>query len=319
VQRIIYDAERKQLLVGVSFTDGAAFVDTIGAIYRYAFDGSNLAATPNNTNTATVGGLHDFGFSPDGKKLLVNSGLSVTPYDPVTVLPAGTPASISGQLGGMFLQQIVVANDGNALITTEGPFSGFMDAFLYSIADATFTRFGTGFSCPQAGGSANGSRIVVVQNCVSPDQPVFQYNASSGTLGATSVISRESFPFPALDRNATRILLGSHSVYNATNLQILGVIPIPPFHFADALSPDGTKAYTYETIFSGSLPQSGKVHVYDLASAPLGGAFPEIGTGTPTPSVLATNVGKIRMTVSPDGGTLFIAGDTGIVVMPAPR
>jgi hypothetical protein len=306
VRRIIYDAERRQLLLAVSFAgEGAVFVDTPGAIYRYAFTGADWAAPV----TSNVAGLHDIALSPDGKKLLVIAGLSVTPYDAAT-LAAGTPVSASGLLSGMFLEEIVVANDGNALITTSGPFSGFLDSFRYSIADATLTRLTTSFSLPGIGGSANGSRIVVVQNGVSPSQSVFQYNASAGTLGATSVVSSESHPRPALDRNATRILLGSHSVYNA-NFQQLGTIP---FGVAAALSPNGTKAYTYEAF---TVSPNGRVHVYDLTAA-VAGAFPEIGTGTATPTTPGSNVGRSRMTISLDGGTLFIAGEQGIVMMPAP-
>jgi hypothetical protein len=307
VRRISYDAERKQLLVAVSFTDTSPLVNTMGAVYRYVFNGSDWAATPA---TANVAGLHDFGFSPDGKKLLVASGTSVTPYDPVTLAAAGTPASVSLPFSSSFIEQLVVANDGNALITTEFAGSGFADSYRYSIADATFTRFPSlCCSIPQAGGSANGSRIVLVQNGVSPSQSVYQYNASSGTFGPTSLISSDSNPHPALDRNATRILLGSSSVYNSS-FQLLGTIP---FAVAAVLSPDGRKAYTYD-IFTA--PPS-KVHVYDLTAPLVAGAFPEIATAN-TPSVLGTNIGKIRMTISPDGGTLFIAGDQGILVMPAP-
>jgi hypothetical protein len=309
VRRISYDAERKTLLVAVSFTDGAAFVDTPGAIYRYAFNGADWAATPA---TANVGGLHDFGVSPDGKKLLVTSGTSVTPYDPVTLATVGSPASVSLPFSSSFIEQLVVANDGNALITTQSTNSGFQDAYRYSIADATFTRFQT-LCCfiPEAGASANGSRIVLVQNGVSPPQSVFQYNASSGTFGATSLISSESNPHPALDRNATRILLGSSSVYNSS-FQLLGTLP--SFAPGAVLSPDGRKAYTYESF---TTPGTGKVHVYDLTAA-VGGAFPEIGTATATPTEPGFNVGRTRMTISPDGGTLFIAGENGVLVMPAP-
>ncbi len=304
VRHISYDAERKQLVVAVSFTDTSPLANTIGAVYRYAFNGSDWTATPDKVS---VVGLHDFAISPDGKKLLVAAGTSVTPYDPVT-LAAGTPASPSG-FSGLFLEQIAVANDGKALITTADGFSGFDDAFFYSIGDATFTPT-TSLFLPGVGGSVNGSRIVVVENGITSPS-VYQYNASSGIFGATSIPGGESNPHPALDRNATRILLGSHSVYNS-NFQLLGTIP---FAVAAVLSPDGKKAYTYESF---TTPGTGKVHVYDLTAPLVGPAFPELLPVTTTPTEPAFNVGKTRMTISPDGGTLFIAGENGILVMPAP-
>jgi hypothetical protein len=306
VRRIVYDAERRQLLLAVSFTNGAPLGNTIGALYRYTFNGLDWTATPDK---ASVAGLQDFAMSPDGKKLLVTAGTSVTPYDPVT-LAAGTPVNASG-LFSEFLEQIVIANDGNALITTGSTNSGFRDPLRYSIADATFARFQS-LCCmlPGVGGSANGSRVVVVQNGVSPDQPVFQYNATDGIFGGVSVVSSESHPRPALDRNATRILLGSTSVYSS-NFQLLGKIQ---FAVAAVLSPNGGKAYTYESF---NVPGTGRVHVYDL-TAPLSGAFfPEIASPV-TPTVPGFNVGNTRMTISPDGATLFIAGEDGILVMPAP-
>jgi BACON domain-containing protein len=298
VQRIAYDAERRAVLVAVRFPAAG----DIGAVYRYAFDGSlwNLSS-----QAPAVGGLQDFALGPDGKKLFVTSGGNlVTPYDPVT-LAAGTSASVS-LFSFNFVKQIVMANDGNAVVTTGINGSGFVDTYRYSVADATFTKF-LGGCCflPQAGASANGSRIVVANTGLSPAMSAYQYDASSGTLGATSLVTSEANPAPALDRSATRILLGGHSVYDSS-YQLLGTVP---FHNTAVLSPDGTKAY----MFGNGVDT--KVHVYNLAASPVSGVFPQIGTGTATPS----NPGAgTRMTISPDGGTLFIAGDTGIVVMPAP-
>jgi hypothetical protein len=45
--------------------------------------------------------------------------------------------------------------------------------------------------------------------------------------------------------------------------------------------------------------------------------FPEVANPV-TPTVPGFNVGNTRMTISPDGATLFIAGEDGILVMPAP-
>ena len=98
---------------------------------------------------------------------------------------------------------------------------------------------------------------------------------------------------------------GGASVYDS-NLQKLGNIPSA---FTVVLSPNGSRAYTS----SGTL-----LRAYDLSGTlanPSTDVFPEIGTGTTLPS--DPGLGRV-MTVSPDGGTLFIAGDLGIVVVPAP-
>ena len=72
-----------------------------------------------------------------------------------------------------------------------------------------------------------------------------------------------------------------------------------------ALSPDGTRAYQY---VNGTL-----LRTFDVSSPDQG--VSEIGTGTVLPSDPGASP---VMTVSPDGGTLFIAGANAVVVIPAP-
>jgi hypothetical protein len=73
------------------------------------------------------------------------------------------------------------------------------------------------------------------------------------------------------------------------------------------MSPDGTKAYC----FVGGTT----LRTYDLAASPVAGLFPEIGTGTTLPGDPGADA---KIIISPDGGTLFIAGADGIVVVPTP-
>jgi hypothetical protein len=90
---------------------------------------------------------------------------------------------------------------------------------------------------------------------------------------------------------------------------------LPATAEGDALfvvSPDGQYAYAFHK--SGNL-----IRKFNLA-APVAGSFVEIGSGTvlaDRPSV-ENRRGPTRMTISPDGATLFIAGNQNIIVMPAP-
>lgn len=53
---------------------------------------------------------------------------------------------------------------------------------------------------------------------------------------------------------------------------------------------------------------------YDISSAAVGGPFPQIGASVPLPAMtMSHNTG---FTLSPDGGTLFIAADDGLFVQP---
>jgi IPT/TIG domain-containing protein/BACON domain-containing protein len=294
--KIFYDAERKALIVKVTYAD--AFFSPINyEIQRYAFDGSTWSTTPT---VVSVADLRDLAPTLDGKKLLATSGAALRQFDMAT-LAAGSFTTLP-LFGTNFLDRLAVANDGNALVT-EGFFgSGFVPMFKYSIATGTFTSSlfggGGGFSLPNLGGSADGSRLVVTQNGVSPPQAVYVYNASTSTLLATSLELNANFP--VLNRNGTRISISGFSIYDA-NLQLLGTIP-----GSQTLSPDGLRAYAADHTV---------LHTYDLGATPVAGVFPELGTGTTLPGDPGPNT---AMTVSPDGGTLFIAGSDAIVVVPTP-
>jgi hypothetical protein len=297
---VIYDAERQALLVATGLPDAGG---ANSSIYRYAFSGSAWPATPS---TVVVPQLRDAVLSPDGKKLLAATDTAVSQFDAATLAAGGSTNVTLSVL--QFLNRLAVANDGNAFVTTGINGSGFTDSYFYSIRNATLIRHSTSdFINARCTGSEDGSRLVIIQSGVSPAQNISQYNASNGFVSTVNLPLDSFGSEPAANRNATRLILSGSEVYNG-NFQKLGNLP---FAFTVALSPDGSKAYQ----FSG-----GQVHAYDLNGAltpanPDTGVFPEIGGGT-TPS---SDPGLVTvMTVSPDGGTLFIAGSNSVAVVPAP-
>jgi hypothetical protein len=290
---IAYDSERQALLVGVAYPSPGQS----GDIFRYAFSGSAWSVTPASV---AVSAFRDLALSLEGKNLIAVRDLSINRFDPVT-LAAGISTSAPFNSTFFFLSGLALANDGNALITTGVNGSGFFDAYRYSIRDGLFSPPVGNFSFATAGASTDGSRVVFVQSGVSPAQSVYQYLASDASLAPVNLPLNRLLAGPALDRRASRIVLNGNLVYGA-NYQLLGSIPGSS---AVALSPDGSKAHAYS---SGTM-----MHTYNLTSA-VAGVFPEI-TATTLPSDPGPNP---VMTISPDGGTLFIAGSDGIVVVPAP-
>jgi hypothetical protein len=309
LKRVIYDAERKALIVDIQYTNGG-FSATSREIQRYAFNGSAWSTTPTVVPIAFPFG--DMAATLDGKTLLVTNTNAIQEYNMAT-LSAGASTTTTLLFTNLseFLNRLAVANDGKALVTTGIFGSGSTETLRFSIADRTFS--GNGFNDAlynaDAGGSADGSRLVLPQNGLSPAPQVFLYNASTSTLGATSLALNASFP--ALNRQASRILLGGFSIYDA-GFQLLGGIGGSSPE-SQTLSPDGTRAYAADRI-SGGLLVPTRLRTFDLTATPVSGQFPEIGTGTSLPS----DTGRSVITVSPDGGTVFIAGSDGIVVVPAP-
>ncbi|HEX9250106.1 MAG TPA: hypothetical protein VF856_11435, partial [Gemmatimonadaceae bacterium] len=259
-----------------------------------------------------VSQFRDLALSLDGKRVIAARDSQVKQFDSET-LAAGISTDVNTFGGLFFLNKIAVANDGKAVINTNINGSGFTPSHLYSIRDGV-DSLSTSFLFATSGASGDGSRVVLAETAASPAEPIYVYSASTSTFSPTNVTTLFNFPRPAVDRSATRVLIGGPSntavVYDA-NFQKLGNLPGP--NTVVALSPGGSKAYTY-------LQNTTVLHTYNLNGTltpadPDTGLFPEIGTGTSLPSNPGSNP---VMTVSPDGGNLFIAGDAGIVVVPAP-
>jgi hypothetical protein len=98
----------------------------------------------------------------------------------------------------------------------------------------------------------------------------------------------------------------------------LGAIGLlPDTTRAAALSPDGTVAYVLD---EPSGAASGVLETYHLSSRSSNNPnsyFTQTGSGIPMS--LDGGTGAIAMTMTPDGGTLVIAGVSGIYVQPTPQ
>ncbi len=305
-RNVIYDAERKALIVAVTYSNTVGGLPTAREVQLYSFNGSTWSTTP--TVVPVDNSLGDVAASLDGKKLLVTSGNAIKEFNIATLATGASHSTTLPPILSQFLDQLAIANDGNAIVTTGIFGSGFTESFKYSIANGTFTQ-SEYFSIGRVRGSADGSRLVVTQNGVSPSQPVFVYNASSGTLSPSSLSLTGTVP--ALDRRATRLLPDGFSIYDG-NFQLLGTIDgVSP---APTLSPDGLRAYVGDRLSADHTTFVPLVlRAYDL-TAPVAGKFLQIGTGTSLPS----DTGAAIITVSPDGGSVFIAGSDSIVVVPKP-
>jgi hypothetical protein len=294
---IVYDPERQALLVGVVYpTPGSS-----GEIFRIPFTGAAWG-TPTSILTSS---FRDFALSSDGKKVLAASDFSVQAIDASTLAPGQVTFTLVFELK---FNGIAMANDGNAVLTTTFPAhpQASSDVWLYSVRDAKIALLAAvGFVAATPGASADGSRVVFsVGGPAGTGLGAGQYNSSTGVLSFVDTLSAQNSFRPKLDRGATRLLVNG-SVVLDSSYSVLGNLPAAST--AVAFSPDGTRAYQY---VSGTT-----LHTYDLTAAPASGFFPEIGGGTTLPGDPGANP---VMTVSPDGGTLFIAGSDAIVVVPGP-
>ena len=295
---IIYDAERQALIVAIAYpSEGST-----GEVLRYPYSAGSWSSTPGS---ASILEFRNIGLTIDGQQLLALTNTAITHLDPTTLI-SGTSTNAS-LFSSNYLKNVAFTNNGNAIITTGVNGSGYSNGYFYTARNPAFSNLSSSFYFGTPGASMDGSHVTIVQGSLSPAPSVAKYLASSGALTISGIsLNQYSQIAPELDRTASRIILNGYLVYNSSYTK-LGNLPAASRQAAVTLSPDGNRAYRYD---SGTTLQT-----YDLTAAPIAGEFPEIGTGTTLP----TDPGATpKMTISPDGGTLFIAGADSIVVLPTP-
>ena len=295
IKRLAYDSERQALWVAV---DSAG-----GEVLRYAYAGGTWG-TPL---TAPVASLVDIALSTNGTQLLALSQTDMTVIDPASLAAGGVIAGPS-LVAGTFLKNLTVTNTDTAIVTTGFSGSTASLLYLYGIRSTAFTQPATAISLDNAtpGGSADGSLVAIAQGdpSLTTAPSTYQYLSATNAFSATVAINQNSIA-PALDRNAIRIVLNGIDVYDAS-YTLLGTLPSTTL--AVVVKPDATRAYTFDSAAAAVLS-------FDLTTTASGAALPQVGAAT----ALAGDPGSgVQMAISPDGGTLFLAGANQIVVQPAP-
>jgi hypothetical protein len=292
VRNVIYDIRHNAVLVA---TDANG-----GELLRYAYSNGTVGAP----TVLAIPNLRDFALNNDGSQLFTISTTQLIPVDPVT-LTAGTAIDAPTLAEGATLNHIVVSNVNRATITaTQGATA--TPLYDYNAATNTLAKLSGTLINGTPGVSGNGAIFVFTQGdpSLTTAPQVFVGDASSGAFNPASIALNQNAVPPVLDRNVTRLILAGQNVYDPV-FTLLGLLPATTA--AVAVSPDGKRAYTYDGT-------SGEVRVFDISATNSGGAYTQMSAVT-LPGSPGSNV---RMTISLDGKTLFIAGSTQLIVQPVP-
>jgi len=316
-----YDAERGALFAGGFYFRWASITNKL---WRYTHDGLNWSAA----QTVDVAGLNDAILTADGSRLLAvaDAGvleLSTTDLSLLRTTPGPGPGGTGN--GTQQLYGIAIANNGMALIRggTEGV-TGPNPMYYFSTQERSFRAIRTGLFKGEYArgllGSDDGSRIFGSVTNILPSQPLLRYDAST-TLRTHRLASDGRFPTIAT-RDAAKIVVNPrgegyplhHRVHSAHDDTLLGVLP-GPVNYDDTtsrirlvvLNPQGTRAYV--------LRDDNTLHTHALDQPTVSGAFVEVGSPVtitpPTQQAL-----ELLATMTPDGRTLFIGGNRGVLVIP---
>lgn len=296
VRRLIYDAERRALLV---------VNDAGGSVVRYQYSGSAWSAP-----TAVAAGLSDVALSAKGTSLYGITSTDLVPVDPVA-LTVGTAVAAPSLPTDAVLGNIVVGNDDVAMITTgRTATSTPTNTYLYFPISNTLIRTDSTFNNATPVMAANGTIAYLTQSDASftADVGVGRYVVASNSFSTSSaVLARQNTTAPAISRNANRLVINGVRVYDGAEA-LLGQLPVSTA--AVAFKPDGSRLYAYDANAGGILVYDTSADLDGAVYAPLGPAVPLAGDPGP-----GTNV---HMAISPDGLTLFLAGTTQVVVQPTP-
>lgn len=207
-----------------------------------------------------------------------------------------------------------MANDGRAFVVSDlMGCSGFTPSYLYDVTSYSLTQnvYFTGWLYDgTAGGAADGSKIFAGTQAVSPAQTVITFNALDDSVTANSNVSY-NLTDVTVSGNASRVILNSFDVYSGS-MTLLGHLPSTAGRVL--ASRDSSRAYVYRD--DGGTP---RLDIYNLNGALGAGAiYPLLKTVslTDSPNASSQTYDSISMAETPDGNTVFVSGDSKIVVQP---
>ena len=286
---------------------------------RYLFNAGGWSA-PQSAAGPLPALLRQLRMSHDGSRLLALSysnvpiATAIHEYDPVTLAIGASTSLVFDPVNPAFAESFALANDGS-LILQAGSGGGSNYPIRFDTVDRVFTHLVVERDVQfVAMGSGNGS-VVLMQT---GNQRAIRYNASNATITRASGSPPMNTCFNQCIGQGSASLTGDR-IQSGTGIAdvdflALGFANNASGPIAGVINRAGTRFYVYEV--PGATAQ---LRTYDLTATPAGNPplYPEIGM----PSPLAGNPGistALRMTITPDGGTVFIAGPSGIAVQPTP-
>jgi hypothetical protein len=313
VNAFAYDAERKALLVGVVYT-GLNNGYGSNELYRIGYNVGWVDKIHVN-----VPNLDALTLTADGRQLLVASetGGNVLPTierrDPTSLAATASSTTVPNAFNQGFMSLAVTSNGDVLALADSHPNCCGYPLYRYVPSDATLSQIpSTSFSRGIVAASADGSTAMVGDTSVGGGlNIIYNFNASTGSLSQWgSNAQRFEVRQLQLSRDGAHALFNTTELYDRLTFTLRGRLPVSSR--ASVLNAAGTVAYTYGA--------DGKLHKYDVSAFIAGGTYTESGTGVTlagNPSAVPGEVG-VKMLLSPDGGTLFLAGTQQIVVVPAP-
>jgi hypothetical protein len=298
-QRLVYDDERNTLY-GVNLPDQEIEIYTLS-------NGTLSAASPYVLPNVT-----DIALTPNGRSLIVLTQQEVNEISLTSGTFVAQPRTPNPDSGcGGFLDTLAMANDGKAFVISNlYGCSGYTPSYLYNVTSyALVGNVGELYDGIVAG-AADGSKLFAGTKNISPPQPVETFNALDDSVINDANVTY-NLTAATVSGNASRVILQGVDVYSGS-MTLLGHLPSTAG--VVLASRDSSRAYVYRD--DGSVP---RLDIYNLNGALGAGAlYPLLKTVnlTDSPNSASLNYLSISLAETLDGNTVFVSGDSRIVVQP---
>ncbi|MBN8280318.1 MAG: BACON domain-containing protein, partial [Gammaproteobacteria bacterium] len=305
------------------------------AIYAADITGQALVRfrlTPSGwaTDSVPVPAIYDAGLTQDGSTLLVSTNnfqtvstirsldpdtlaqqslfVATSTFNPTfTYLGFGITSTLDG-LAWFGLDDLAGSGQWADLVT--------FDPAVGNVAPVSVGLSTTFHGGPWFAASRDGGRLVIVQSAsISPSPPMLYRDSSDGVVRVNPAGLQFSYRL-SLSDDARRIMLDNYEVRDQ-NFGLVGAIQLPSGRYpaTGQMHPNGTRAYVVTTDSNG---EDWRVYVLDTASyqaaLPVLGYFPL----PDAPGCLECQSQTFPSAITPDGSTLFVAGNTNLIVAPIP-
>lgn len=179
--------------------------------------------------------------------------------------------------------------------------------------------------------SRDGERMIIVQSgSISPAPSMLYRDSTDGVFKFNPAGLTFSYGL-SLSDDGNRLALDSYEVRDG-NFGVVGRLAMPDGNYSartTVVSPDGNRTYVltypYEATYAEVPTLGPRVYVFDSSSTPTGSLYlPVLGyfdvKDYPSCHIYeyTTCSDSPRLTISPDGNTLFMVGNRKFMVVPVP-
>ena len=294
--RIIYDAVQKAIYMANTEDD---------RLDRLTYNDAITVGSKWVADNTAINGMASIALATDGSYMYaVRDNLPggyVTKIDIPNILQ-----NYSVSVGGARISNNLAFLSGGEALVTFGPNASSYSPlrFKHGAASGSLNPV---MENAVVGATRDGRRAIVASKDATPAADVYYHDSAlAPTMNPASMVSAglsRNADIISSDRTGTKWIFDHVDVYTDQFI-LLGSLPVTTL--ASIMSHDGTIAFTVDS--------GGTVRKFDLTSV-TAQLFTEIGTGT----VLAATPGANPvMTISHDGGRLFIAGDQNVVIITSP-